>query len=85
MLSLGDHGEVGVEGDHTIDVCHRNMEIVGNHILHLRRQITEQVLRLMQHVDQLLRIIVERIADIIDLFNLLFREVYNYLHTIATV
>jgi hypothetical protein len=61
------------------------MQVMGNHILHLCRQVAKQVLCLVQHVDQLLRIIVERVADRVDLFNLLLREVDNHLHTITSV
>ena len=62
---------------------HGKMQITGDHILHFGRKISECMLCFVKHIDQLTRVIVERLTDIVDLLYLLQGEMDNHLDTVG--
>ena len=76
MAALGLHGEEGVEGNHSVDLGHGDVEAAGYLALHLLGQIAEVSLGLVQDVDQLTGRVVELGADLGNLVFLTFVQFY---------
>ena len=67
ILALRLHRKEAVEGDDTIHLPDRDSEAVCHNLLDFLGKIAEMLLRLVQDIDQLTRIIVEGSADFLDL------------------
>ena len=66
ILALRLHRKEAIEGNDTIHLSDRDSEAVCHDLLDFLRQIAEMLLRLVQDIDQLTRIIVEGSADFLD-------------------
>ena len=69
VLTLGGHGEERVERNHAINLGGGHTQLAGNDALHLLGQIAMQCLTLVQHINQLTRLVAMLVADFLDLLN----------------
>ena len=76
VLALGLHREEAVEGHDAVHLADRDSEAVCHDLLDFLGQVAEVVLRLVQDVDQLARVVVEGSADILDLKVIGFTDFY---------
>ena len=72
MLALGLHGEEAVEGDDTIDLSHRHVQLMGDDFLDLSRQVAELALHLVEDIDDFATLITKALADVFDNVDFLF-------------
>ena len=72
VLALGLHGEEAVEGDDTIDLCHGDVQLVGDDFLDLGGEVAELALHLVEDVDDLTGTVTKALADVFDNFYLIF-------------
>ena len=72
VLALRLHGEEAVEGDNTIDLGHRHIQLVGHDFLDLGGQVAELTLHLVEDVDDLTGTVTKALADVFDNVYFLF-------------
>lgn len=78
MLAARYHREERIKRYHTINFSQRHLELVAHHLLHLGRQVSKFALHPVKHVYKIAWIIVERIAYLDDLCDVLFLQFYFY-------
>jgi hypothetical protein len=78
VLTLGGHREEGIKGHHTIDLGSGYIHSGSNHLLHFSGKVPKMFLCFVKDIYQLQRFIIERIADLVDLVNILLSQFNLY-------